>query len=297
MGIAIKGTDGVFPNPILKKFSLLDRRLHNGLGDGALWLIDAVHSVGGLGTEGLPAGGAVIPNIVRANLESVSGISDAAQLDAVFTASFTAASMTMERTPKHMLHGAFKQSGSPVAGAYARIVPPLAAIKHMSANPLHRRLYFLAGRITRTAVGSKPWAEPWAAIPVTSNQQFLLRSTEGFTAVDYASITPGPNSAGAPFLAIAIDSSPAGTPPSGASGTGESATVVWGAPANFSDVTTTKPGSFAFASSGCIDLTAANVADDVGIAAISEWFEAEFLTNGGKYYGDTPTDPNTLAGG
>ena len=116
---------------------------------GSLVLLDLGHSLGGV--TGVPAGGAVLPNVAWKTANAlVSGAPGQAALGIPLTASSAAAPSypVIERTPKLGLH-AIRSQASDVSGAGYQLGTPAAISTYLQANPTHKYYFSIWDNVTR----------------------------------------------------------------------------------------------------------------------------------------------------
>lgn len=267
---------------------------------GSLALIEPAHAAAPL--AGMPADGAFVPNIAHKEAAAALGVADDG-LAAIFSmgAAFTGARGKMERTGKGGLHGIVSQAPGILQNSNhgAKVTLPANIRSYLLTNKAHK---FYFSRWTRTTRAALANAGVQNEIGSGSNSaKFLLYRTdtaEGWnpsTALATAEYRPGvPNGLGNSFANLArvmSDTNLVATP--------ANAGPQWGMPAgtfnNAVPAWVTQLPSSIFYRFYIEDLTVSGRSyaevDSIDFAEYTK----QVLTAGGRYYGDTFTDPATIA--
>jgi hypothetical protein len=130
--------------PILRSDALLST--------GSLYLFDLGHSLGGV--SGVPASGAVIPNIAYAEAAAVLGAGTESSLAGVFSRNAVAADALFERTPKKGLYTIYSQVNNAVSGHGSQINVAAAIRDYIIANKTHLFYFSVWAHRTRAAIAT-----------------------------------------------------------------------------------------------------------------------------------------------
>jgi len=120
------------------------------LSSGSLFLMDFSHSLGLV--SGVPANGTSIPNIAAAKAASLTGVSESL-LQGSFSISATGTDAIIERTPKLGLHVIYSQVND-TSGHYVVGKLPSALCDYIAANKTHSFYVSLWERITRVSTSA-----------------------------------------------------------------------------------------------------------------------------------------------
>lgn len=267
------------------------------LSDGSLSLIDVGHSLGGLGTSGVPANGASIPNVAWQKAAMVIGSGDATSLaGTVESSGITSGIFEVERTPKLGIHGRMAHS-TQVADGYWSIKLSTLIRDYLYAHRADHEFYVSSWyKLTR---GTLPGAQdsPFHFVANTSNYLFMTDRGAFLPASGAIRTIPSTNDASAPSPSTRYSSGHV----SGITGTGPSSTanVLFGLGNNAPFRNTlfwNKLASRVLYRSYIEDLTVSGrTAAEVDAIDYALWQEA--FGTGGRFNGDTYTEPSELAGG
>jgi hypothetical protein len=138
------------------------------LSPGSLILVDGGHSAGGFGA-GVPADLASLPNVAWEQAAAIIGAGNATTLACGLDRS-DGVGIAWERSAKGGLHGIVKQDGSLAASVGGKITMPAAIKTYLRANPNHDYYFGVWDRITRTANvgGSGTWSVTGAIMNTSS---------------------------------------------------------------------------------------------------------------------------------
>lgn len=269
---------------------------------GALVLMDVNHSLGGLGTESVPADLARIPNIAWKQAAALYGSGDRDSL-ALLLDRTDGTNFVLERTGKKGLHG--YQSGDIAAnvGAVLRLGPTSNAFQDYMYAHLSNKFYLSAwDRVTRVATASGGVFPAFEGVQNTNSStgSFIAyldsKSTTdgGQPAADNARrlgarITPGQNSLGNTFRNVAANgwTPGAGLPTSAAQVRNQIA--LWGAVEAYTSYLAGRYApSFILYRVYLEDLTVSGRTWAQVDAIDKAMFDAAFAA-GGKFFGDTFT--------
>lgn len=296
---------------------------------GSLMLIEPAHPVRPW-SAGLPADASVLTNAVDTIGAAVIGQpASAVRPSLVRPASFTGSAGLLERTGKGALHGITSQAGSAIADGGAGIAIPTAVTKYILDNYLHQFYFSMWGRITRVPTSVATGLVGIAAGSQQSNAcEFYLgaRSDGAWTfrpstpgSPSYLGDTRSPSTSGAGNFRVALGAKdfygreitglPAtgnATPQSGARATSavafgalgytpsvgaDGAVGVNRALPNTSNKDTT--ASWVLYRFYLEDLTVSG-RTFAQVEALDAAMYAEALGAGGRYSGDTFTNPSTI---
>jgi hypothetical protein len=266
------------------------------MSSGTLALIDPSHPATAW-AAGVPANAATLPNIAHVEAAALLGVADNAALSAVFNTygSLSGAKGKIERTGKGGLHGIVSQAPGIANGDGAMLGLPAAIRSYMFANKTHKFYVSVWNRTTRV-----PIANAGTNLEIgsggNSTRFVFYRSDVGWTydtslAADVRNGTPQALGNNFASLGVTPNNTPLTVAPTNAAS-------VWGMP----------PGSFNAAVSGWVtqlpsrifyrlyveDLTASGRAYAEVDALDNAEYTKQVLTAGGRYYGDTFTDPATI---
>lgn len=260
------------------------------LSAGSLMLLDPTHPMDPWGA-GVPTDGAVLPNIAAGSLALLKPASTETQLNAEVNNVFSQTGQ-FERTAKGGLHGIIKQNTyiTPLEsnGMFLK-----AMREYIAANPTHNYYHGLYGRITRKDNNTVPNAagsltgiintggtDYFTIRPASSNTLAAAPSAQRLNHTVVGSNTPGLFRVSGEFANLA------GTPGTSdllvrwTNGHQQSGTVV--------------NASWVLYSYYVEDLTVSGRTYAQVDALRSAAYTADVLTAGGRYYGDTFTDPLTV---
>lgn len=264
------------------------------LADGTLLLVDLGHSLGRI-AAGLPAEGSAIPNIAYRQAATLIGSGDQASLSPTWsTSGLTSGDAIVERSGKLGLHVIMSQVNDE-EGDNARVAFPAAIKQYMLDHPTHDYALSVWERLTRPAVAGAT-ADIEAGIynsfigPATSNNLMLFSRFQGYPGVRLGARGMSVQAAGNVLRNMAVDGF-TGTLPASLS----QIEAVWtcGGYGAFATYMTHKSRSAIFYRMVFEDLTASGRTYADFDAADLAAFNAAFAA-GGRFYGDTFTDPATL---
>lgn len=284
--------------PVLRSDSIL--------APGSLFLVDASHSAGGLGT-GVPALNATIPNIAWQECAAVLGSGDATTLSAIYqvgqsASAYTATDGLMERSGKGGLHSIYKQDGQATAGKGTRISVPASLKTYLRTNTSRSLYISIWGRLTRATIltGGNSAPIPYGAMckitASTINYKAIMNGGLSISAQIGGSLgtyqSDTNNVPSTSFLRAAGSSSYAGTP-STTDGDYMSDLAMfgtWGAWSGFND---DKAPSWIFYRAYVEDLTTSG-RTFAQVLALDQALYTSAFASGGKFNADTFTDPATI---
>jgi len=221
---------------------------------GALMLLDVGHSLGGLGTAGVPADLAVIPNVAWDQAAAMIGSGTSTTLGAVFNRA-DGTNFNLERTGKGGIHGYL--SGNVATGVGLGIELPSLIRTYLASN-LTSDFYISAwDRVTRIASLATVWPR-WEGIQrqnaaATSNYLGFFDSATGDGALPptgaaarLGARVTARNSLGNTYRSVGVDGW-TGTAPASASDV-DPTVVMWGALSAYAGFFngTTAPPSYIF---------------------------------------------------
>lgn len=257
--------------------------------DGSLLLLEPAHPLS-TATGGVPAANEPFVNIIPTNLP---GATSSFKVQGEF-ASGPSIYGEIERTGKGGIHGIVSQANLLGSGRGARIQLPLALDEYFVANPGHHYYLSIWDRVTRDI------ATPGA----TSCDYAISSSTSGGIAWGYNGSwdagaspigeRPLPDTVGPRFSSFGVDGSATTS-----AYMGDCGWPTWGTPSvTLNSVTTGmrdgRWASFIFYRAYFEDLTVSGRTYAEVDALDYQLFIREVLTPGGRYYGDTFTDPATI---
>jgi hypothetical protein len=276
---------------------------------GALVLIDPVHSTAPW-ASGVPANASDIPNVAWQQAATMIGSGTSASLAMTVQDSHQSADAEFERSSLGGLHGIYSQvnnvSGTAGVGRGYVIAAKSLIQTWLFNNPAHA--YYISQWSRRTRITKSGSPQP-RVLDIGSGPNYLAQfdDTGEYGAGGLGSqASPGPNTAGNTFRAGTAQGF-TGTLPGSASGLQVFA-FGWG---NFSEGysvwanyaasdimyrtyiedMTVSAAAGGYAGNGAISVAARYaelLAMDYGL------YQQEVLTTGGKFYGDTFTDPSTF---
>lgn len=256
---------------------------------GSLLLVDPTHpSMAWAG--GVPANSTTVPNLFSENALALAGTGTGLT---VRRGAWTSGG-TLERTTRGGLHGALSPTLATPAGNEFLLAAPDALETYLLANQSHAFYLSTWHRLTRLAP-----AEP----QTTMVQAITSNTTPGTNALAYShhlgNVPGNQGRKAANILGTKLTNVSAqgwsGTAPANAAGMSITLfTALWSAFA-FSDGKARAIGSQAFYRTYLEDLTVSGRTYAQADALDYELYTKEVLTSGGRYYGDTYTDPATIA--
>lgn len=264
---------------------------------GSLVLFDYAHPDTDIGA-GVPAHLAVIPNLVAGNFATLSGVTGE-NLHGIFRLAGNINNGTLgkvERSGKGGIHVIVSQANPLEAGDGVAVNAPAALYTYLAANPTHD-IYFSAwDRQTRAdKVTGANSAFVYATSSSTSHGPFNVYNTNAFTPGGWAAVEPPGNAVGPRRTALTVTGygGGAGSLPA------RSGLPLWGAPAstlNANTLATRNEGwpSFITYRVYIEDLTVSGRTHAEVDALDYALYAKDVLTAGGRYHGDTFTDPATL---
>lgn len=267
---------------------------------GALWLYEPAHPAQTWGI-GVPADGTTVVNLAGTQARGMVGGS--ASLDGqIINTGMTGSFGKVERSSKGGVAVILSTTNNVSNAGFAVNLPP-AIVTYMQANASHSFYFSTWHRVTRreTPAGTNyPIAAlvtPTAAYAMgTLTNGFQTPYNLGFGTWTTDINTTSPYTSLGPYLRIV-----SGTPLPAAFGSADPATVdryVWQCGnygmGNRTGSQVGKTGSRVFYRSYCEDLTVSGRTFAAAAAADKAEYAAAVLTSGGRYHGDTSTDPATL---
>lgn len=258
---------------------------------GSLYLLDASRSL----ASGVPADTAPVTNLFAANLGSLAAGATSPTLRILGDIN-DGTKGHVERSGKDGLHVIVSQASSLASGDGVCLRPAAALAAYLNANNDHDYYISVWDRLTRAYAGAGGDAV---------NGVIGAATTAGLA---YASHSGWGEGSGVTLIAESLLGNVVGERRAGHAGTGSagslsssngSAGPVWGAPTTTfggGQLAThnTKWSSFVFYRVYVEDLTVSGRTYAEVDAIDAELFLASVLTPGGRYYGDTFTDPTTL---
>jgi hypothetical protein len=291
MGVKFELTGAAFVNPAFPK--IYDDRM---MSDGSLFLFDPSHTNGHI--TGVPADGAVVPNIAHEIAAAQIGSGDATTLGGLFFNNLAATDGVLQRTSKLGLHGIMSQATAASSrGAGIRMSDPIKQ-RILDVLPAHDLYVSMWTNRSRVALAGSGALNPADFIGTnlsasTSNYWAILdmAAIRPTTSENIGSIaSPGHNSLGPTFKALAVDSFK-GTEPTVLSNF--PCRQTWGAPASTGwSGQNNKAASYVLYRLYIEDLTVAGRTYAEAMALDKALFDAAFA-EGGRFYDDSFSDPAT----
>ena len=255
---------------------------------GSLLLFDANHSLGGLG-EGVPANGAAVPNVAWETLADILGSGTPSSLSGSFTGLHQAADAVFERSELGGLHGIFSQTNNTNNNRGAYLRAPTALQTYVYENPSHAYYMSLWHRRTRAAI-STPTEVRLASLGDSGTVKIVFGSVTTTLSNGVGSrIDPSANGLGAVYR-------------SGASASGWIAPateariiapMIWGNPLAGSASWNNRAASDVFYRAYVEDLTVSG-RTFAQVDAVDHQLWSAAFAEGGRFHGDTYTDPATF---
>jgi len=264
------------------------------LSNGSLVLYDPVHSAAPM-DAGL-VGGQSVPNIAWSQAAAILGAGDATTLAGAFTLGTgnTAGTVKTERSGKGGIHVIMAQTGQTGNQQGAYLTLATAIRDYLAAHPNNK--YYISRWIkkTRAALSGGP-AEGGLytnGLSASGNSLFLILPSALTGNFSASEISPSINAAGDIFLAAAT-SDWQGTDPGTLSAFGHP--VAWGQSIGSYQSATynNKSASYVFQRFYMEDLTVSGRTYQQ-VHDIDKAFWQVDMASGGRYYGDTYTDPATM---
>lgn len=270
---------------------------------GTLALFEFAHPLGAF-PSGVPSNGQALRNIAREQAAAAIGGTEASTDTALVVASYTAGAALLQRTGKGGVHSAHSQSAAASGGIY---VPyPVAVLNFLAANPDHDIYMSMWGRITRPGNSTQAWAGISFAASPSPSQMLASISQDGnnyptsATRLGTRRVPSGawrpsqtPSVAAGPLFGSVGVSAYSGTPES-VQRKGKAMSIRTGEPFTGSTVPADQLSGVLYRAY-LEDLTISGRTYAQVDALDYELFTKEVVTAGGRYYGDTFTDPATLA--
>lgn len=261
---------------------------------GSLVLFDPVHSADAMATGLVSL--QEVPNIAWAEAAAVLGAGSAATLAGQFKlgSGNTGGTVLTERSAKGGIHVVMAQTGQAVNTQGAFIDLPAALKAYLVANP--NNAYYISRWIKKTRValsgGPSEGALYGSGISAVGNSLFNITPAGLSGNFSASEVAPGINQTGDIFLAAAT-SSWAGTDP--ASMNADARLVAWGQTIGsyMTGIYNNKSASYVLYRVYMEDLTVSG-RSYAEVHAIDKAFWEADMAAGGRYYGDTYTDPATL---
>lgn len=260
---------------------------------GALMLVDPTHP-GGLWDAGAPADGARVPNVAAAQARALLG--NTATVDpTIVNTGMTGTVGKVERTSKGGV-GAILSTTNTTSGAGFAVLAPLSIVSYLQANKTHGFYWSLWYRVTRVQTPSSTNYPVGAFVSTTSAYAMGIVSNGYQTPYNLGYGSSGPYQQTANYWRGV-----AGSPLPDGFATADPATVDryfyqcgnYGM-GNRTGAQVGKTGSRVFYRAYLEDLTVSGRTYAQAATADQNEFAAQVNTAGGRYYGDTSTDPATL---
>ncbi len=258
------------PDPTLPYASSIDARET----PGSILLIEPSHSYLPW-AAGVPANGAMIPNVVWENAARVIGSGDVTSTRSLFENTYVPGEGVFERTAKGGLHGVVSRTAQ---GGHRAHLQTEGIMPYLEANPTRPLALFIWGRVTR---------------PATSTSTSSMFDGGIGDAASFA----GKNYFQARFTNDASLQRLSYSAPTGRTGAAQSQprlwAAAWGNMPPYNSTIANDGRSFILYSFHLVDVLASGMTyaqlDAMDAAAYAEAFGA-----GGRFAGDTWTDPATL---
>lgn len=266
---------------------------------GSILLVEPMHPTQQW-TAGVPANSAAVPNILASIggplVGSASG--DASVSFSSDAAKWTASTGKIERTSKGGIH-AITSTTQGVNGQGMSLVVNVKVRDFMTANPTHNYYFSTWVRVTRQTIGAsierETYLEAGNAASFSSSIKQILASGGNFP---LAGRTSGADGKGAPVGGYLVNSSSAtwsGTPATtGANMRLNLMPIGSGSAYVYSEAMVRAASSKVFYRVYIEDLTVSGRTYATVDAIDSALYTKHVLTAGGRYYGDTFTDPTTI---
>lgn len=265
---------------------------------GSLLLFDPTHSLGAF--SGMPVDGAVLPNIAWDIAANILGAGNATTLGALaYKAAPTAGASIMERSGKGGLHGLYSTVTTGVAASqdnYLGIKLPPALRDYVWANLDHAFFVSVWMRVTRPEVASAAPQAP--AYLAQSTAAYLFHTQSGNVSPMSGAARLGRRSA-SPILTAVASGQPVfmnvgvngftGTAP----GTAPGVFFASGAHGPWANYNRPNPLGAILERAYVEDLTVSG-RTYAQVDAIDTALQAAAHAAGGRWYGDTYTDPSTF---
>lgn len=265
-------------------------KIHNDfiLSDGSLYLFDMAHSRGRLSS--VPVGGSVIPNVAATEAASILGVA-ANTLNGSFVTQAQAADAKFELSGKGGIHGIYSQVNNVATGRGAYVGLPTAIINYLIANKTHQFYISAWVRRTRAALAAplNGVGMPW--LDLGAGGDYLARAGGAdavFKISANSKVLPagGLNSKANRYVAIS------GNARSGDTVTTPRGAMLWGGILTADSFANVAPSDL-FYRTYMEDLTVSG-RTYAQVEAIDKAMWDKAFAVGGKFYGDTFTDPATL---
>lgn len=263
---------------------------------GALILVDVSHSAGGIGS-GVPVNGAAIPNVAWEQAAAMLGSGTANTLASAMVNKIQAADGTGERTPKGGLHVAMRRDTNTNNDRGAYIDCASAIKSYVLANYATHQFYLsLWSRLTRAALSGGN-----RKAVIGYGGKFAIEFDLDFVAGGTSAVGPNsllgsrhPGNVVGNWFYNGANPSWYGSAPVNVTEAGI-ASMIWGNVREGAAAWNNKASSDVFYRSYVEDLTVSGrTYAEVDAIDYALW-QAAFAA-GGKFYGDTFTNPATLAG-
>jgi hypothetical protein len=284
---------------------------------GSMMLLDPAHPVNPW-PAGVPADASTVPNLAWRECQALTGTGTQSSLAALVarSAAITGSLGLLERSAKGGLHLLLSAATAPAGGQGFAIRPAVGVVDWMVAHPTHAYYFSIFMKRTRfgnafgNVLGASLNAAPsdtevFASIgpdgttsPTSSGKRTGYRRTRTYwRPAQDAAVTPPFSQA---IMANVAVSGYTGTPGiTGATAQAQMKLFGGGRLGPFADVVAGMPSSVLW-SAHWVDLTAAGMTyADMDALEYAE-FQKQCLNDvvggvGGRYYGDTYTDPATIA--
>lgn len=267
---------------------------------GSLMLFDGNHQFGQF--NGLPALNSAVPNVLANKAAELLGVSDAATHFSVALSSGNAAGQWLrERTQKGGIHGLITQAGGQTTRLGYGVVASDAVRNYIRDNPTHHFYVSLWQRITRKALSGGTVQAPFFytnGSAATGNFRFHMEGSLVFPRLGTPQslggrAVPAENDINVPngtnrFTSIGLKG-PTGNDPVG----NDQVQFVVGGDAAWAGGGLNKTASRIIYRAYIEDLTVSG-RTYAEVEAIDYALYQEAFAPGGKFYGDTYTDPSTL---
>lgn len=258
------------------------------LSDGSLYLIDLSHSMGKL--TSMPANGGAIPNVASKEASRLLSVAESA-VNPTFVTQAQAADAKFELTGKGAIHGIYSQVNNTANGRGSYVRLPTAIANYLIANKTHQ--FYLSSwvRRTRAALSTPQNGLGMRWIDLGFGGSFLASASgsgAAFKVNANSKVLPsgGLNTVASRYVAMSgnVGSGDGVTDPRGA--------MVWGGILTADSFANVAPSDILYRTY-MEDLTVSGRTYAQVEAIDSAMWTAAFAP-GGKFYGDTFTDPATF---
>lgn len=276
---------------------------------GSLWLVEPMHPANPWGA-GVPVHAATVPNVLADFAAETAGIDPGtAGLD-IYRTGFTGAQGLLERTARGGVHAIYSPTNATNIGTGSSCgfaIRPLAALRtYLRTNWGHKYYMSMWADITRASLAGKQSNAIMSLARSggsTTNYKMIVAQAEALPASTppllgrrWSTWVAGVGSAGPRIINIARDESYVGAAPANDAEAGELFALILGNAGTINSYTTAKEAvpSLIFYRGYLEDLTVSGRTYAEVDAIDHALYTKEVLTPGGRYYGDTFTDPATI---